>query len=99
MIWPIIFILVLLIPILAIVLDSQLGRALAQRLERGRLDEPDRHLAERLGYLENEVDRLNGEVQRLTEESDFLHKLLAERAGDDDDGSPPASLPEGERPG
>lgn len=81
MLWPFILILVLLIPLLAIVLDSQVGRALAARLERGRLAEPDDLMSERLNYLEGEVERLNSEVGRLTEESEFLHKLLAERSG------------------
>lgn len=109
MLWQFIVILVLLIPILAIVLDSQIGRALAARLERGRLGEPDDLLAERLAFLENEVERLNGEVGRLTEESDFLHRLLTERTGGEDDPPPLAggsageggkpSLPEGGRHG
>ncbi len=44
---PTIFILVLLIPILAIVLDSPVGRALAGRLERKGLGEPPDMMAER----------------------------------------------------
>lgn len=93
--WPVIFILVLLIPILAIVLDSQLGRALAARLEGRRIGESDELLRERIAYLEGEVDRLDSEIGRLTEESEFLHKLLTERAGGSDE-SP--ALPTGERP-
>jgi hypothetical protein len=79
--WQIILLLVLLIPILAIVLDSQVGRALASRLERRGLDRADDPLLERLGYLEGEVDRLSEEVGRLSEESRFLHQLLEERPG------------------
>lgn len=93
--WSIIFLLVLLIPILAIVLDSQLGRALAARLEGRRLGESDELTGERIAYLEGELDRLNSEVDRLTEESEFLHRLLTERTGGDDDGP---ALPPGERP-
>ena len=74
MFWSIIFILVLLIPILSIVLDSQVGQALASRLERKGLS-----AAERLAFLEGEVERLGKDVDQLREESQFLHKLLAER--------------------
>lgn len=78
MFWQIIFVLVLMIPILAIVLDSQVGRALAARLEGRALGEPSDLAADRIAYLEGEVDRLGSELQRLDEESQFLHKLLAE---------------------
>lgn len=90
MFWQIIFILVLLIPILAIVLDSQVGRALAGRLERRSLSDPDDVVAQRIAFLEGEVDRLSQEVGRLDEESQFLHKLLAERP------APGGALPPGE---
>ncbi len=81
MFWPVILFLVLLIPILAIVLDSQVGRALASRLERRGLEQPEGLLLERLGYLEGEVERLTEEVTRLDEESGFLHQLLEDRPG------------------
>lgn len=74
-----ILLLVVLIPLMAIVLDSQVGRALASRLEQ-RGGEGSRDLiAERMAFLEGEVERLNAELARLDEESQFLHKLLAER--------------------
>jgi len=73
-------VLVLLIPILAIVLDSQVGRALASRLERKSVAEPEGLAAERLAFLESEVERLTKEVGRLDEESQFLQKLLTERS-------------------
>ena len=64
-----IFVLVLLIPILAIVLDSPVGRALAGRLERRSLGSgTDEVTAERLSYLEGEFERLASEVRRLEEE-------------------------------
>jgi len=95
MFWPYIFVLVLLIPILAIVLDSQVGRALASRLERGRVPSGDDTDVERLQYLETEMERLSGEVTRLAEESDFLHRLLTE--GSHGSGEGPR-LPPGEQP-
>lgn len=85
-----IFILVLLIPILVIVLESPVGRALAGRLERKNLgSEMDDLTVERLAYLEGELERLTTEVRRLEEESQFLHKLLTDRP-------PPEMLQRGE---
>ena len=88
-----ILILVVLIPLLAIVLDSQVGRALASRLERRGLDAPGDVTAERIAFLESEVERLSQEVTRLDEESEFVHRLLTERK--DPDGG---SLPAGDEP-
>jgi hypothetical protein len=89
-----IILLVLLIPILAIVLDSQLGRALAARLEGRSLPSGgDQITQERITFLEGEVERLGSELGRLEEESAFLHKLLTERASGD---PVKGSLPEGE---
>ncbi len=80
MFWQIILFLALLIPILAIVLDSQVGRALASRLERRSLEQPNDLLLERLGYLESEVERLSQEISRLDEEGHFLQQLLEDRS-------------------
>ena len=78
---PLIFLLVLLIPILAIVLDSELGRALAGRMERRGLPSGgDDATAERLSCLEGEVERLTTEMRKLEEESQFLNKLLTDRS-------------------
>ena len=73
---PLILLLVVLIPLVAIVLDSQVGRALASRLERRGIDGPGDLTAERIAYLESEVERLANEVMRLDEEGQFVHKLL-----------------------
>ena len=74
-----ILVLVVLIPLLAIVLDSQVGRALASRLERRGLEGGSDITAERIAFLEGEVERLSTELERLDEESQFVHKLLVER--------------------
>ncbi len=75
-----ILVLILLIPILAIVLESPVGRALAGRLDRNGLGTgADVVAGERLSYLEGEFERLTSEVRRLEEESQFLNKLLTER--------------------
>lgn len=80
---------VLMIPILAIILDSQLGRALASRLERRTLVEGDGVVGERMAYLEGEVERLAAELSRLDEESRFMTRLLSERAGTESSGALP----------
>jgi len=70
----------LLIPILAIVLNSPVAKALARRLERPKLPEGAQPGHERLAFLETEVERLGGEVERLDEENRFFQKLIAGRA-------------------
>ena len=70
------FALILLIPILAIFLDSDLGKALARRLD-GRAKARGGDLTEkRLEYLEGEVDRLNTDLDTLRGQNEFLQKLL-----------------------
>lgn len=85
-----IVLLIVMIPLVAIILDSRLGQALAGRVESSRLGSGDDVASERLAFLESEVDRLSSEVEKLSEESDFLHKLLAERSsaspGEDEPG-------------
>ncbi len=65
----------LMIPLTAVILDSQVGRAIAARLE-GNRQLGGEGMPERINALESEVDRLSKEVQRLDEESAFLHRLL-----------------------
>lgn len=80
MFWQLLILLVLLIPLLAVILDSQVGKALAARLEKGgRGRREEQLMEERIRYLEGEVERLSSEVRRLDEESSFLHELLADR--------------------
>jgi hypothetical protein len=78
----------LMIPLTAVILDSQVGRALAGRLERDRLP-LDTSGNQRLAALESEVERLSRELQRLDEESAFLHRLLESKR-------PPEQLPPGD---
>jgi hypothetical protein len=69
----------LLIPILGIVVDSPIGRALARRLEGPQETPPDViALAKRVELLEAEVDDLNRGMQSLQDENAFLQRLLAE---------------------
>jgi hypothetical protein len=69
----------LLIPIIGIVIDSPIGRALARRLEGPDLTPPAlTELAKKVELLESEVDDLTRSVRSLEEESQFLQRLLAE---------------------
>lgn len=81
MLW-IIIIIALLIPLIAVVLDSQLGRALAKRLERDG-EELDSGASARLGALESDVERLSAAVQELEEQTQFIQQLLEKRASQD----------------
>ena len=69
----------LLIPIMGIVVDSPIGRALARRLE-GQRDVPPGldELARKVDLLEAEVDDLNKSVQALQDENQFLQRLLSD---------------------
>jgi hypothetical protein len=69
----------LLIPILGIVVDSPIGRALARRLEGPQETPPDVvALAKRVELLEAEVDDLTRSMQSLQDENAFLQRLLAD---------------------
>ena len=69
----------LLIPILGIVVDSPIGRALARRLEGPQQTPPDvLALAKRVELLEAEVDDLSRGMQSLQDENAFLQRLLAD---------------------
>jgi hypothetical protein len=69
----------LLIPILGIVVDSPIGRALARRLEGPQETPPDVvALAKRVELLEAEVDDLTRVMQSLQDENAFLQRLLAD---------------------
>jgi hypothetical protein len=91
MIWfaVVLALLALMIPIIAIVLDSQLGRAIAGRFEKGPHQIGDDSTMRRVAQLEAEVERLNGQLQRIEEETTFLHRLLESKPA-------PKELPPGE---
>jgi len=72
----------LLIPIMSIVLDSPIGRALARRFEGPPSSPPAvAELVRKVEVLEAEVEELNRTVQALQEESAFLHRLLTDPSG------------------
>ena len=69
----------LLIPIMGIVVDSPIGRALARRLEGPQETPPGvAELAKKVDLLEAEVDDLTRSVQSLQDENAFLQRLLAD---------------------
>ena len=74
-----ILIVALLIPIMGIVVDSPIGRAIARRLEGPQAAPPGlAELAKKVELLEADVDDLNRSVQTLQEENTFLQRLLAD---------------------
>jgi hypothetical protein len=82
----------LLIPIMGIVVDSPIGRALARRLEGPQETPPGiAELAKKVDLLEAEVDDLTRSVQSLQDENAFLQRLLA-------DPSSRSTLPPRDRP-
>ena len=76
----------LMIPVVGIVIDSPIGRALARRLEGPEQTPPAvQDLVKKLDLLEAEVDDLTRAVRSLEEESQFLPRLL--------ESSPRSTLP------
>ena len=75
MVWVVVA-LALMIPLIAIVLDSQLGRALAGRVEKQNAPRDQSQLATRVCALEAEIDRIGKELERVQEDNEFVRKLL-----------------------
>ncbi|NIR43014.1 MAG: hypothetical protein GWN99_03890 [Gemmatimonadetes bacterium] len=75
MVWVlgVVVLLLMMIPLTAIVLDSEVGRALARRLGSGPSEEEGQA---RLKELEKEVQYLSQTVESLQEESRFIRQLL-----------------------
>ncbi len=76
----IILLVALLIPIMGIVIDSPIGRALGRRIEgpEPQVAAPVAELVRRLEVVEAEVEDLNTQVRLLQEENQFLQRLLEE---------------------
>lgn len=71
---------VLFVPIMAILIDSPIGRALARRLEGQSEAAPPPlvDLARKVELMESEIDDLHRSVEALQEENQFLQKLLTD---------------------
>lgn len=77
----IILLVALLIPIMGIVIDSPIGRALGRRIEgqEPQVAAPVADLVKRLELLEGEVEEMNTQMRQLQEENQFLQRLLEEQ--------------------
>jgi predicted PurR-regulated permease PerM len=74
-VWAFVIVLVLMIPILAIVIDSQVGQALAARISKS-VPGGEGELAQRLEALEADVRYLSESMESLREESEFVRSLI-----------------------
>lgn len=67
----------LMIPVVGILVDSPIGRALARRLEGpGQLPPDVAALQTRLEVLETEVEELRRTTDGLRDENEFLQRLM-----------------------
>jgi len=74
LVWAFVVLVLLMIPILAIVLDSHVGQALANRLSAD--EQAGGPLATRVEELEGEVKYLSESIESLREESGFVRALI-----------------------
>lgn len=87
-IWAFVILVMLMIPLLAIVIDSDFGRAFARRISR-ESQPGDAELADKVERLEGEVRYLGEALEALREETTFVRSLLEKK-------SEPRSLPPGD---
>jgi predicted RNase H-like nuclease (RuvC/YqgF family) len=77
-----ILLIALLIPIMGMIIDSPIGKALARRLEGPEAVPPNlAELAREVESLRGDMDDLQRTVQSLQEENQFLQRLLEEKPG------------------
>lgn len=75
-----ILLIALMIPVMGMIIDSPIGKALARRLEGAEAVAPNLvELAREVEALRGEVDDLQRSVQSLQEENQFLQRLLEEK--------------------
>jgi hypothetical protein len=87
-----ILLIALMIPIMGMIIDSPIGRALARRLEGPEATPPNlAELARDVELLRGEVDDLQRSVQALQEENQFLQRLLEDKPA-------PVTLPPSKKP-
>ncbi len=80
--------LALCIPLIGLVIDGPIGRALASRLERPQVLSGGGE-ASRIAQLEEEIDTLRREIEHLRDGQEFMQSLL--RDSRPDTRLPPAS--------
>jgi len=78
----VILLVALLIPIVGIIIDSPIGRALARRLEGPEATPPQlAEVVREVELLRGELEDLQRSVQTLQEENQFLQRLLEDHPG------------------
>jgi hypothetical protein len=78
----VILLIALLIPIMGMIIDSPIGKALARRLEGPDAAPPNlAELVREVELLRGDVDDLQRNVQSLQEENQFLQRLLEDKPG------------------
>lgn len=81
MIWGLVILVALSIPLTAIILDSPVVRAWAERRHPGDATlPPDKELVQKVDTLENELEVVNRELAQLKESQQFLQRLLEDPA-------------------
>jgi len=75
-----VLVLIIMIPVLAIVIDSPVGQALARRISSG--GDGDADVSARVEAMEADVKYLNETVETLRQESEFLHSLIEGRSAE-----------------
>lgn len=78
-IWALVILVMLMIPLLAIVIDSDFGRAFARRIS-GDAQAGDEEMAARVERLEGEVRYLGETLEALREETTFVRSLLEKKS-------------------
>ena len=70
------------IPLVAVLIDSPLGRAVARRVEGPQAPGADlAELAKKVELMEGEMDDLHASVDQLREETQFLQRLIEDAPG------------------
>ena len=82
MIWALIVLVALMIPLSAVILDSPVVRAWAERHRHAgdAMLPPDKALSQKVDTLENELEVVNRELAQLKESQQFLQRLLEDPA-------------------
>lgn len=83
MIWALVVLVALMIPLSAVILDSPVVRAWAERHRLAGVTgqpEDNKELIQKVDTLENELEVVNRELAQLKESQQFLQRLLEDPA-------------------
>lgn len=72
----------LMIPLTAIVLDSPVVRAFAERMQGGKIEEGAdiKELTKKVGVLESELETVTRQIAQIQEEHQYMQRLLEDPA-------------------